>query len=275
VHLEAGLSLARGIASAGVWVRHGLEAFLCLVYPEVCALCRKNPAGVKEGFVCGLCRSSVLRVLPPFCERCGLPPSGKVSSQHACAHCRDARPPFESARADLVAKGPVLEVLHRFKYRGELWFEPFLRDALLSAAVPALSPDSWAGLVPVPLHPVKEREREFNQAEILGRPLARALGIPMERRLVRRSLPTVTQTRLSREERAENMRDAFQPHPSARRIQGDWIVVDDVFTTGATSGAVARVLLGLGARKVVVWSVARAALEGGLLPQENSESIGG
>lgn len=266
------MNLASGIASAGARLRHGLEGFLSLVYPEVCALCREHPAGVQEGFVCSLCRSSVQRVLPPFCERCGLPPSGEVSSRHACAHCREFRPPFESARAALIAKGPVLDVLHRFKYRGELWFEPFLRDALLSAAVPALSTDAWAGLVPVPLHPVKEREREFNQAEILGRPLARALGIPMERRLVRRTLPTVTQTRLSREERAENMLDAFQPHPSARRIQGDWIVVDDVFTTGATSGAVARVLLGLGARKVVVWSVARATLEGGQLPEDTSET---
>jgi predicted amidophosphoribosyltransferase len=121
------------------------------------------------------------------------------------------------------------------------------------------------------LHPVKEREREFNQAEVLGRPMARALGVPMECRLVVRSAPTVTQTRLSREERAENMRDAFRPHPSASIIRGDWIVVDDIFTTGATSGAVARVLKELGARKVVVWSLARATLEGSRPPDTSPD----
>ncbi len=162
----------------------------------------------------------------------------------------------------MVAQGVVLDVIHRFKYGGAVWFEPFLTDLLLREAVPVLSGDSWSGVVPVPLHPVKRREREFNQAEVLARPLAGALRIPLRTDLVRRVEVTMTQTRLSRTERAENVRRAFAPNPEAGPVHGDWIVVDDVLTTGATTNAVAAVLRDMGASRVVVWSVARAALDG-------------
>ena len=112
-------------------------------------------------------------------------------------------------------------------------------------------------LVPVPLHPTRERHREFNQSERLGRWLSRATGIPMDARLVRRVVPTRTQTRLDREARQENMRNAFAMRKK-RRLQGERILLlDDVFTTGATTSACARTLRKGGAARVCVWTVAR------------------
>lgn len=248
-------------------VRPVLDAILRWIYPEVCVLCRNEPARPSTGYVGTECRARMEPLRPPFCARCGLPPRGDVDSTHTCANCRDDPPEFESARAALVAHGVVLDILHRYKYQRQLWFEPLLQDHLLAQAIPELRTGSWRGLVPVPLHPVKFREREFNQAERLARPLAAALGIPLRTDLVRRRVPTSTQTRLSREERKRNVRDAFEAFPGMPRIAGDWIVFDDVLTTGSTAAAVASVLISQGAERVVVWSVARATLDGSPLPK--------
>jgi ComF family protein len=164
---------------------------------------------------------------------------------------------FQSARSAVVARDPVLEVIHRYKYQRALWFEPFLADLLIRAAVPALGPHKPSLLVPVPLHPTKQREREFNQAERLARRLGAALQIPVNNRLLRRVVPTRTQTQLSRPERLENVRNAFAMR-RGQRLNGERIVLlDDVFTTGATTSACARVLTTAGAGEVCVWTVAR------------------
>ena len=116
----------------------------------------------------------------------------------------------------------------------------------------------------MPLHPVRERERGFNQATRLATPLARALEIPIRTDLVRRNEMAQVQAHLSREARVDNVRQAFSA-ASQERIQGDWIVFDDVLTTGATAGAVAAVLQRMGAERVVVWSLARATMDGSSL----------
>lgn len=241
-----------------------VESLLSLVFPAVCALCSLEVAGKSEGYVCKRCSNSVRRVRPPFCGRCGLPPSGEITTSYTCANCRESEPCFESARAAVIAEGRVLEVIHRFKYWGEVWFEPFLVQLLLEEACPILQGSFWSGLVPVPLHPVRERERGFNQATRLATPLARALEIPIRTDLVRRNEMAQVQAHLSREARVDNVRQAFSA-ASQERIQGDWIVFDDVLTTGATAGAVAAVLQRMGAERVVVWSLARATMDGSSL----------
>jgi competence protein ComFC len=115
----------------------------------------------------------------------------------------------------------------------------------------------WDFIVPVPLHSLKQREGEFNQAEILVRHLSSATKIPLNTKLLRRVSPTMTQTRLTKQQRAENMRGAFAV-PDGVQLSGEKIVlVDDVFTTGATTSACARALKAAGAGEVCVWTVAR------------------
>lgn len=157
----------------------------------------------------------------------------------------------------MKSSGLALDVIHRYKYQRALWFEPFLAGLLALRAKPMLGADKWDLIVPVPLHPVKEREREFNQAGRLGRMLSRETGIPMNATLVRRVKYTQTQTRLSRAARTENLQGAFAARKGAR-LQGERIVlVDDVLTTGATAGECAKVLKRMGARAVCVWTLAR------------------
>jgi ComF family protein len=104
---------------------------------------------------------------------------------------------------------------------------------------------------------VKRREREFNQAERLARLLGRATGIPVRTDVLRRVHPTPSQTRLSRTERAANVRTAFAAVRGCEVEGGRVVLVDDVLTTGATASACAEVLLASGAREVTVWTVAR------------------
>jgi|SRR3984957_413623 len=233
------------------------EASLGFLYPDNCQVCKLASATVAEGFVCHDCWQKVRFIKPPFCKRCGLPYEGDITTEFECSNCHGVDLHFASARSAVLAREPVLDIIHRYKYQRALWFEPFLADLLVRAAVPELAKEHWDFIVPVPLHPAKQREREFNQAERLGILLSRATRIPLNTSLLRRVQPTQTQTRLSREQRAANVSRAFAPR-TQQRLDGLRIVVlDDVFTTGATTGSCAKVLMSAGAESVCVWTVAR------------------
>jgi len=234
-----------------------VDAGLAFFYPETCQICRMERATAGDGYVCSHCRSQVHFIKPPFCERCGLPYSGDFTTPFECTNCREMELHFNSARSAVVAHNVVREAIHRYKYQRALWFEPFLADLLLSAVLPTLREQSWDFIVPVPLHPLKHREREFNQAERLATYLGAATGVPLNLKLLRRIRPTATQTRLTRQQRAANMRAAFAVCPRARLDGERIILVDDVFTTGATTSACAQVLKAAGAGEVCVWTVAR------------------
>jgi competence protein ComFC len=234
-----------------------LEAALAFFYPEVCQLCRAERATSDEGYTGPQCRQQVRWIEPPFCQRCGLPFEGAITTAFECSNCREMKLSFLSARSAVVARGVALEAIHRYKYQRALWFEPFLAGLLVRQAAPLLGTHNCDLLVPVPLHPLKQREREFNQAERLARCLGQVTHLPVNSRLLQRVKPTRTQTLLSRTDRAANVRNAF----AVRRglgLQGERVVlVDDVMTTGATTNACARTLLTAGAGSVSVWTVAR------------------
>lgn len=255
MHLSLGKFKGRLMAAESMF--RWSEAALAWVYPRVCQLCEKEPATVDEGYVCRKCWLAVRFIREPFCDKCGLPSEGQITSSFVCANCHDAELHFSFARSAVAAKGVVLEAIHRFKYQRALWFEPFLADLLWRSAAPTLQNSNWQMVVPVPLHAVKKREREFNQAERLAADLARRLKLPMRTDLLRRLQPTRTQTQLSKRERAQNVRQAFAAGTAVKLDGANVILVDDVLTTGATTSVCARVLKRLGANEVCVWTVAR------------------
>ena len=243
-------ALIRGSASFA-------NSALGFFYPEICQLCQTERATKENGFVCSNCWQQVRFIRPPFCDRCGLPFEGDITTKFECANCREMELHFSSARSAVVAKTAVLEIIHRYKYSRQLWFEPFLADLLLREALPVLREQNWDFIVPVPLHPTKEREREFNQAERLASHLSAATKISMNTQLLRRVLPTLTQTRLTKEQRAANIKGAFAIRNGAKLNGERIILLDDVFTTGATTSACAKILRKAGAGDVCVWTVAR------------------
>ncbi len=172
-------------------------------------------------------------------------------------NCGDLEFRFDFATAAYRSRGVVRNLIHQFKYSRQVHLRHLLgrmlaegfRDARLSDLRPEI-------IVPVPLHPTRQREREFNQAEVLALLAGRRLGLPVEAPL-RRTRYTLTQTHFHREERFGNLQGAFALRRGAR-VEGKVIaLVDDVLTTGSTADACARVLREAGASAVVVITVAR------------------
>lgn len=232
---------------------------LSFLYPEICQFCREQRATPSEGYVCARCWQNLRFIRPPFCEQCGLPCAGEITVAFRCSNCHDFELHFTRARSAVAAEGMALEIIHRWKYRRELWFEAFLAGLLIQEARASLS-KGWDCLVPIPLHSLKEREREFNQSLALARRLGAATGLPVCSDAVRRLEPTRVQARLSRDERRENVRKAFARGDSAAVKGRRVVLVDDVLTTGATASACAKVLRDGGAVEVCVWTVARGLI---------------
>ncbi len=144
-----------------------------------------------------------------------------------------------------------------FKYQREMYFGPHLVDWLQVAARRWIDWQEVDAIVPVPLHPRKQRQREFNQAEYLADALGKALGIPVVKGRLRRVKDTSTQTKLSAEARARNMRGAFAVRDGTAFAGKRLVLLDDVFTTGATLDSCAKALRSAGTREVVALAVAR------------------
>src|ERR1035437_6674523 len=203
-------------------VKGWLNAGLGLLYPEVCQLCGHTRATPAEGYVCGGCRAKVRFIQRPFCERCGRPFEGDITTQFECANCSEMEWHFQSARSAVAARDPVLEAIHRYKYQRAYWFDPVRRGFPWGAAGRVWGPPPADVIVPVPLHPTKQREREFNQAERLADRLGAATQLPVNKRLLRRVVATRTQALLKRPERLANVRNAFAMR-AGQRLNGERI----------------------------------------------------
>ncbi len=176
-----------------------------------------------------------------------------------CVHCRDKEPAFDRAVSFGEYKGALRGLIHLLKYEGVRPVAVPLAE-MLGEAITDLGLDASPVLVPVPLHKARRHDRGFNQAELIARAASKyfeqKLAIAPEALVRRRE--TISQVGLSREERIENMRDAFRV-ADLKAIRGrNVIVVDDVMTTGTTLSECARVLKAAGAERVWAVTVARA-----------------
>lgn len=238
--------------------RDYLEAAAGLLYPPHCAACGV-PIGPRTGPLCRPCARSRARLSGPRCAVCSQPFGGAITSVFRCTNCGDRELAFEFATAAYRSRGTVRSLIHQFKYGRQFHLRHLLARMLAEGFRDARCADVPAdAIVPVPLHPSRLREREFNQAEVLAHLAGRRVGLPVEDCL-RRGRYTPTQTHFHREERFENLRGAFELRRGAEsRVGGKrFAVVDDVLTTGSTADACARALRDAGAAAVVVITVAR------------------
>jgi competence protein ComFC len=231
------------------------QALVDLCYPPHCAGCRRDT--ISGSHVCAACAEEIERIERPFCERCSNPFAGAITEKFVCPNCEGRQVHFEHAVAPFRSRGIVRECIHAFKYQRAQYLRPQLSAWLAEALCDSRIADRpFDAFVPVPLHAVRQREREYNQAEELCRDLSARANRPTWKAL-RRIRYTTTQTKLDREERMENLRGAFQVSDNALVKDRDLVLVDDVFTTGSTVEECSRVLLRGGARSVRVICVAR------------------
>lgn len=219
-----------------------MKALLDIVFPQSCLVCGGLPSRTR---VCAACEADLRAraIASPLCTVCGTPfVPGNGSPDHSCGSCIKDPPPFAAARSAFAYEGRVMEALHRFKYSGEV---NLARPLAQMASICVIQRPSL--VIPVPLHPGRLKERGFNQSLLLARELSRLTGAPLDYSTLKRTRDTGQQVGLDRDERRRNVRGAFALAGRASLAGADVLLVDDVYTTGATIAECASVLKRAGA----------------------------
>jgi len=219
--------------------RNGLDVF----FPRACVHCGGT---VEEGdyrHLCPPCGRRLHLVRPPHCTTCGHPYFGEIEENRLCPHCETLVPRFGEGKTAVLLQGAGRSLVHALKYHHGL----HVLEDIITAMRAAPGYADWlrgAVLVPVPLHPRKQRERGYNQSLLLAECCVQATDGQAEvQELLQRIADTQSQTHYDRETRQENLKNAFALAPGAtiNPLQR-YILVDDVFTTGSTLNSCASAL---------------------------------
>jgi len=239
------------------------ESLLTTFVPSACSICSEPLTNSSRLPVCQLCRDAIGPISVKTCTVCGERVE-ETSSISTCGLCVRAKYPFDRAVAFTPFEGEARELIHLLKYSGVKTAAPLL-GKMIADAIRKLDKDLESPkrvlVVPVPLHRQKSRSRGFNQSELVARAALRTLRDPRltyaPRTLVR-VRRTEPQAGLSNHQRRANLRGSFAVR-YAERLKGDTVLlVDDVYTTGATAAECARTLKRAGAKAVYVATIARS-----------------
>src|SRR5437773_8898525 len=153
-----------------------LGAIVSLLYPPVCAICRAN---VRAGeYLCDQCEAKVVRIVAPFCQKCSEPFQGAITDTFTCANCAHRTIHFDAAVAAYRSRGIVRDIIHTFKYGRQIYLRHLVAGWLYAALDDErLRNRRFDIIIPVPLHPTRQRERGFNQASLLAELLSAEISI--------------------------------------------------------------------------------------------------
>lgn len=255
-------------------LRQGLRALgaslLELFLPRRCAGCRQSWIHGDQGFWCDACLDELPWLESPICPQCGRPfPKSPSAPDHLCGDCLQSLFFFDSARSATHHAGVVRQRIHQLKFGGQLHWVPPLAELLVRLVRREAAFLRVDMISPVPLHIKRLRQRGFNQAGLLAQSLGRQLGVPVHFDCLARTCWTEPQTRLNREQRLHNVKDAFQVGDIGKVRKRRVLIVDDVYTTGTTLNECAKTLKAAGASEVHAVTVSRA------LPDWKSDCDGG
>ncbi len=230
-------------------------ALLNVLFPPVCQLCEDD---IKTGPLCKGCAGAFAEhlLLGPLCTLCGEPFATDSGPNHTCGDCITRRIPFSLARSVYTYKSAVLTAIHKFKYNGKtVLARPLGQLMAAKAAELPVTPDI---IVPVPLHEKRLRSRGFNQSLLLAEEISRHTDTDLDYLNLQRVLYTKPQITLKAKARERNVTGAFRLKNSGPFKGKKVLLIDDVFTTGATIRECSKILKRAGA-EVFALTLARAA----------------
>lgn len=239
--------------------RDALTGLGDILFPPLCLSCTKLLVSDKKVPLCPECDDKIIRIIPPFCQLCGAPLTDVVMDPAFCPECQISPPPFKSARALGRYDGLLRELIHRFKYGGDVIVGDRLGQLMSRHCYRIMDMTALSVIIPVPLHPRRLRERGFNQAVLLSKHFAARWSIPLDALNLMRSRYTLSQTNLDRDSRFENVRGCFHLKKCSSVQEKNVLLIDDVYTTGSTVKECAGVLMANGAASVSVVTLARTS----------------
>jgi len=251
------------LATLSGWGQISLD----FVFPAECQYCRAFAGDDRIGVFCRACWESITLVPEPVCPCCGQPFRSSVVLRHApeflCGHCRRMPPFFDQARGIAVYEGVMRAAVHHLKFHQKASLALPLARFMLAHLPPSVAFSDYHAVLPVPLHPSRQRQRGYNQTALLARPLAGSFKLPLLCGNLIRIRPTPEQALITtgRQARQDNVRNAFRVRDLLAIRNKRLILVDDVVTTGATVNECARVLKAAGAASVLVLALSRPLLK--------------
>ena len=243
--------------SRASWFKQSAFRVLDFFLPRLCLFCGGVVVEEAAAAVCADCEGKIEWVESPVCSCCGLVFASREGQERLCGPCQTDPPPFARARAAAVYDGPVADAVKRFKFERQMAYLPVLQHWLQRPRCLELVADSDL-MVPVPLHRRRLQHRGFNQALLLAGAFPDAA---VGRETLARVRHTTPQIGLNPKERRDNVHHAFAVPRPAEVQNKKILLVDDLYTTGATVRECARVLRRAGAKRVEVLTVARVKHE--------------
>ncbi|MFH1625322.1 MAG: ComF family protein, partial [Pseudomonadota bacterium] len=226
--------------------------------PTRCLICDRDILDKRSSGICESCLLDIRYVSSPICSKCGVPFQSDVGRDHLCGTCLTSKIYFTKARAVGFYEGLLQEAIHQFKYNRKTLLAKPLGALVATHHFDCIDFKSYDFLVPVPLHFKRLRERGFNQALSLARCIGKRYGTPTDYRNLKRIKWKGPQINLSRQERERNVKGAFSLCDGNRFKGKSVLLIDDVYTSGATVNACARVMVKAGIRRVDVVTLCRA-----------------
>lgn len=235
-----------------------LFPIISIVFPSRCQICGEFIENPGERVVCGDCLERAEIYQGDVCQVCGRFFYFRGGKSTVCLECLNDPPWFQRHRSAGHYAGTIKQMIILFKYKQHESLKKPLAEFLLKSHEARKLIEGVDLVIPVPLHASRQKERGFNQSELLAEEIARKNKLPLDRRRLVKTRKTVAQVSLEAEERRNNLLGAFtvrQPEKIAGRVI---LLVDDVFTTGSTCRECSRTLLEAGAKEVRVLTLARA-----------------
>jgi len=238
--------------------RETAQGLLNLLFPLICIHCKKPLAPEDYTFqLCRECRETIALNLPPFCQKCSRP-LADITRTH-CRTCEETPHYFDRAWGTIIYNDTAQDLIHVFKYGGKTSLRHYFGHCLTQfwSVYQNFLPQPEL-IIPIPLHAARRRERGYNQSELLAQKISHHCAIPLAADCLLRQRWTPNQATQSRKERWTNIFGAFKIKKPNSIQAKNILLIDDLYTTGATVSEAARVLKMAGAQTVNVLTLAIA-----------------